>query len=64
MQKALDRLNQVGPLTFTEVETVLFQLMPDNTGSVRNVWPHIERVENRYKAAKVALDKIPCPLKT
>lgn len=59
MQAAVDRLNQVGPRTDHEVETVLFQLMPDNTGPVRDVWPHIERVENRYRAAKVALDKIP-----
>jgi hypothetical protein len=59
MQKALDRLNQVGPITFTEVEAVLHQIEFDNTGPAAGVWSRIERIETKYKAAKVALDKIP-----
>lgn len=59
MQKARERIDQVGPLTFTEVETVLHQIEEDNTGLARGVWDRVERVEAKHKAARGALDRIP-----
>jgi hypothetical protein len=59
MRTALSRVDQVGPATFGEVETVLHQIEFDNTGPEKGVWDRIGKIEARYKAAKVALDKIP-----
>jgi hypothetical protein len=59
MRTALARVDQVGPLTFGAIETVLHQLEEDNTAPARGVWDRIGRIELKYRAAKVALDKIP-----
>lgn len=59
MRTALARVEQIGPSTFGAIETVLHQLEADNTSPARGVWERVARIETRYKAAKVALDKIP-----
>lgn len=59
MRTALTRVDSIGPSTFTQIETVLHELEADNTRPARGVWDRIERIETHYRAAKVALDKIP-----